>query len=61
MQMSKSDTPVDIDWTLIPDRRDVRRYRAVDLSGKVQMHAAWPTILRKLAEHQPQAIGRRHW
>lgn len=50
-----------IDLTLIPDRRDVRRWRAVDLSGAVVAHAAWPTILRELAAHQPQAIGRRHW
>ena len=24
---------VDIDWTLVPDRRDVRRWLAVDLDG----------------------------
>ena len=52
---------VDIDWTLVPDRRDVRRWRAVDLSGRVHDHAAWPTILRNLASGQPQAIGRRRW
>ena len=51
-----------IDLTLIPDARDVRRWRAVDAAtGQVMQHAAWPTILRDLAAHQPQAIGRRHW
>jgi hypothetical protein len=50
-----------VDWTLHPDRRDVRRWRAVGLDGKVQAHAAWPTILRQLAAGQPQALGRRHW
>lgn len=50
-----------VDWTLHPDRRDVRRWRAVDLDGKVMAHAAWPTILRQLAAGQPQALGRRHW
>lgn len=50
-----------IDWTLHPDRRDVRRWRAVDVFGVVQAHAAWPTILRNLASGQPQALGRRHW
>lgn len=52
---------VDIDWTLIPDKRDVRRWRAVDLSGAVHAHAAWPTILRDLAHGQPQTLGRRNW
>lgn len=52
---------VDIDWTLVPDKRDVRRWRAVDLSGDVHAHAAWPTILRDLAHGQPQALGRRRW
>jgi len=50
-----------IDWALNPDRRDVRRWYAVDLSGTVKAHAAWPTMLRDLAAHQPQMIGRRHW
>jgi hypothetical protein len=50
-----------VDWTLHPDRRDVRRWRAVDLGGTVQAHAAWPTILRQIAAGQPQALGRRHW
>ena len=50
-----------VDWTLHPDRRDVRRWRAVDLDGNVQAHAAWPTILRQIAAGQPQALGRRHW
>ena len=52
---------VDIDWTLIPDRRDVRRWWAVDLDGTRHAHAAWPSILRDLAHGQPQALGRRHW
>ena len=52
---------VDIDWTLAPDRRDVRRWWAVDLAGNRHAHAAWPTILRDLAHGHPQALGRRHW
>ena len=52
---------MDIDWTLIPDRRDVRRWYAVDIDGKRHAHAAWPSILRDLAHGQPQALGRRHW
>lgn len=54
-------TPLDIDWTLVPDKRDVRRWRAVDLTGVVHMHAAWPEMLRRLAAHQPKPLGRRHW
>ena len=54
-------TPLGIDWVLVADPRDVRRYRAFDVSGNEHMHAAWPTMLRKLAEHQPQALGRRRW
>ena len=50
-----------LDWTLVPDRRDVRRWRAVDLAGVEHAHAAWPTILRMLAAGQPQALGRRRW
>lgn len=50
-----------IDWTLVPDRRDVRRWRAVDQDGVVQAHAAWPTIVRTIAAHQAKTIGRRHW
>ena len=50
-----------IDWTLHPDLRDVRRWFAVDLLGIRHMHAAWPSILRELASHQPQALGRRRW
>ncbi len=52
---------VSIDWTLRPDRRDVRRWYAVDQGGDVQAHAAWPSMLRELAHGQPQAIGRRNW
>jgi hypothetical protein len=52
---------VNIDWTLIPDRRDVRRWYAVDLDGTRHAHAAWPTIMRMVAHGQPQALGRRHW
>lgn len=52
---------INIDWTLRPDRRDVRRWYAVDLSGIVRAHAAAPTILRDIAAHQPRPIGRRHW
>lgn len=54
-------TPIDVDWTLVPDKRDVRRWRAFDLDGTLQMHAAWPEILRRLAAHQPKPLGRRHW
>ena len=52
---------LDLDWTLRPDRRDVRRWYAVDMDGKARAHAAWPTILRELASGQPQALGRRRW
>ena len=52
---------ISIDWTLVPDRRDVRRWWAVDLAGQRVAHAAWPTMLRELAAGQPQAMGRRHW
>lgn len=52
---------VSVDWTLHPDRRDVRRWRAVDPLGLVQAHAAWPQMLRDLASGQPQALGRRRW
>lgn len=50
-----------INWTLKPDSRDVRRWWAADMAGAVQAHGAWPQILRGIARHQPQAIGRRHW
>lgn len=50
-----------VDWTLRPDRRDVRRWYAVDQLGSVQAHSAWPAMLRELAAGQPQALGRRHW
>lgn len=50
-----------IDWALHPDRRDVRRWYAIDLSGVTHKHAAWPTMLREIAAKQPQALGRRHW
>lgn len=50
-----------IDWTLHPDRRDVRRWYARDITGQTHAHAAWPTILRSLAAGHPQALGRRHW
>jgi len=50
-----------IDWALVPDRRDVRRWFAVDAAGVRQAHAAWPSILRELAHGQPQALGRRNW
>jgi hypothetical protein len=50
-----------INWTLRPDKRDVRRWRAVDLAGVVQAHAAWPRMLRDLAARQAQGLGRRHW
>ena len=50
-----------IDWTLLADKRDVRRWRAVDIFGIVHAHAAWPTMLRDLAADRPQALGRRRW
>jgi hypothetical protein len=50
-----------VDWTLRPDRRDVRRWYAVDQLGRVQAHSAWPSMLRELASGQPQALGRRNW
>ena len=50
-----------VNWTLRPDPRDVRRYRAFDLAGIFQAHAAGPTLLRCLAASVPQALGRRRW
>lgn len=50
-----------INWTLRPDLRDVRRYRAFDIAGILQAHAAGPTLLRDLAAGVPQALGRRRW
>lgn len=54
-------TPLDVDWTLVPDKRDVRRWRAYDLAGELKMHASWPEMLRQLSAHQPRMLGRRYW
>lgn len=50
-----------IDWTLRPDRRDVRRWYAVDPAGNVVAHAACASILRMIAASMPRALGRRQW
>lgn len=38
-----------IDWALHQNRRDLRRFRAVDLDGIQHQHAAPAEMLRKLA------------
>ena len=38
-----------LDWTLHQDRRDLRRFRAVDLDGVRQLHCAPPEMLRRAA------------
>ena len=38
-----------LDLTLHQDRRDPRRFRAVDLAGAVQAHAAPRELMRQLA------------
>ena len=50
-----------IDWTLRPDRRDVRRWYAVDPAGNVVAHAACASILRMIAASMSRALGRRQW
>lgn len=38
-----------IDWTLHQDRRDLRRFRCVDLDGIQHAHAAPRELMRQLA------------
>lgn len=52
---------ISLEWTLIPDRRDVRRYRAFDLDGRLQHHAAGGELLRAVAAMVPRVLGRRQW
>lgn len=48
----------EIDWTLRQDMRDPRRFRAVDLGGVLQAHAAPRELMRRLATLVPVYSGR---
>ena len=49
----------ELDWTLPQDMRDMRRFRAIDLDGKEQAHAAPRELMRHLATVVPTYAGAR--
>lgn len=51
----------DVNLTAVPDPRDVRRFRFVNLDGVLLHHCAGPELLRRLASGNPKFLGRRHW
>jgi hypothetical protein len=49
----------ELDLTLQQDMRDMRRFRALDLDGVQQAHAAPRELMRRLATVVPVYSGRR--
>lgn len=49
----------ELDWTLPQDMRDMRRFRALDLAGVQQAHAAPRELMRHLATVVPTYAGKR--